>query len=191
MTLKTPALLALLAAGSLSLGAVGGLVVFASPHVSSVPVALSPVEADDAPEVAAIVAQDAGAVDAGVATGIGTSPIVIPDPLEDPGAFGGVALDAARSGKLALLAILLLLGLSRGAVWAAVKWPGKLGWLGGAARPWIVAAAGALATLATSVATLGRVDMTAVAGAIAAAIALELRSTPPAKVAPGSLGGGK
>jgi hypothetical protein len=192
MTLKTPALVALLAAMSLSLGAVGGLAVFASP-AAPVPVAFSPVEAADAPEVAAIVASDAGVtIDAGVATGIGTSPIVIPDPIEDPSAFGGVALDAARSGKLALLAILLLLGLSRAAVWASAKWPDKLGWLGGAARPWIVAAAGALATLATSVATLGRVDMTAVAGAIAAAIALELKSTPPAaKVAPGSLGGGK
>lgn len=174
----------------LVLGAMAGYAVSASPipddlAAPSFKGAATPTE-DAGPAVAAIVS-----VDAGVAGGIGTSPIVIPDPIEDPGAFGGVALDAARSGKLALLAILVLLLMSRGAVWAADKWPQKVGWLGGKWRPWIVAAAGALATLATSVATLGRVDMTAVAGAIAAAIALEIKSTPAAKVAPGSLGGGK
>lgn len=182
------------------LGAFAGFAVSASPvpdlgaPVASAPADVadtpdpiafsSPVEGDDAP-----VAAPAPAVDAGPATGIGTSPVVIPDPVEDPGAFGGAVLDATRSGKLALLAILVLLGLSRAAIWSAARWPASMGWAGGTARPWIVAAAGVLATLATSLATLGRVDMTAVAGAIAAAVALELKAAPPAK-AP-SLGGGK
>jgi hypothetical protein len=186
MKILVPALAVL----SLTAGAMMGAVGFASP-ASPPPVAFSAVEGT-APEVAAIVAPDAGAeVDAGVATGIGTSPIVIPDPLEDPGAFGGVALDAARTGKLALLAILVLLALSRGAIWAADKWPDKLGWLGGKWRAYIVGAAGVLATLATSIATLGRVDFTAVMGAIALAVGLEIKSTPPSRIAPGSLGGGK
>lgn len=184
--MKIRILLPILAVASLSLGGLVGLAAFAAPGAPVV--SASPVEGDDAP-----VAAPAVAVDAGPATGIGTSPgpIAIPDPVDDPGAFGDVALDAARSGKLALLAILVLLALSRGAIWAAARWPAKLGWIGGAARPWIVGAAGFLATAATSLATLGRLDASALLGALAAAFALELKATPPAKVAPGSLGGGK
>jgi hypothetical protein len=179
---KIRILLPLLAVASLSLGGLVGLAAFAAPGDPIV--SASPVEGDDAP-VAAL----APAGDAGLATGIGTSPVVIPDPVDDPGAFGGVALDAARSGRLALLAILVLLALSRGAIWAAARWPTKLGWIGGAARPWIVGAAGFLATAATSLATIGRLDASALIGALAAAFALELRAAPPPK-AP-SLGGGK
>ena len=172
-----------------SIFAMAGFAASASPVPTDLqaPISASPVEADDAPDKVAAPAPTAA--DAGVQTGIGTSPVAIPDPVEDPGAFGGVALDAARSGKLALLAILVLLGLSRGAIAAAARWPARLGWIGGAARPWIVGAAGVLATAATSLATLGRLDMSALLGAVAAAFALEIRAAPP--IAPGSLGGGK
>ncbi len=104
---------------------------------------------------------------------------VQPDPISDPSGFLGDVRDSYRSSQWALLVVLALYGIARAGQWAAAKW--KLAWLDGWKLKAIVTAVSLLGAVLVSIGDTGKVDAYALAGAVAAAVALYLqpdRSTP-------------
>jgi len=160
--------------------ALGGIASSApNPVTSDIAVAHPLATPPDAPAVVA---------DAGVDTGIGTSPAVAPpqtgigtsphDPAVDPIDAAKEIQHAFGSGMYALGVILSLLGLSRLLLWACAKYDlGKLE----RAAPYVVTGTGVLTAMAVSLGSGGAVDWRAVLGALAAAAALYLS---PAKKVP-------
>ena len=170
-------LLPLLAVASLSMGGMVGLAAFAAP--GDPPVSASPVEGDDAP-----VAAPAPKVDAGPATGIGTSPGPV-DPTSDP-AGSWAQLRAAWQGGGWLPALVLAL---YGAALLGRKY---VPWLR-KGRAAVVAAAvvAGLTAIATAVAAGEMPTPALLLNAAMTGLLLYLRPEQIGQVAPGSLGGGK
>jgi len=129
--------------------------------------------------------------------GPSTSPIVIPDapapapdPIDNPTGAIETVQTAWASGRYALAVVLTLWVLARLGYGAAVKWPSnffvrKLRLGNDKVRAVLVAGTGIAAAAAASLAASGRFDWRALAGALAAAVALYLSPTPqaPAKEA--------
>jgi len=101
------------------------------------------------------------------------------DVIEDPAGAANQAREAFRDGRYALLVFLVLLGIGRGLAWAVARWPAKLVMLGSkTARAMLVGAIGVTLAVATSLMAVDAVDLMAVIGAAAMAVAVYLTPEP-------------